>query len=165
MTSKFYLYKSLGHKSIDKCPWSSKKCMNIIYTHQFLKQKSHFPLPNVIFLQQSCQMSKGAYFTSEPLFIEWKKKKIKALLLLFFNQQNFWMQMNKSPLWWFAVWVSLSHTEQAQWMWLVSSWVQGKIKDWHCYQWIMRFVFISENKVITEPSHRLLYVCSIYFSV
>lgn len=49
------------------------------------------------FLQQVCQMSAGVYFISEPLFIEWKKEKAPTLLLLF-NQQDFWMQMNESPL-------------------------------------------------------------------
>ena len=47
--SKFYPCRSLEHKSIDKCPWTSKKCTNTIYTRQFFGQKFHFPLPNVIF--------------------------------------------------------------------------------------------------------------------
>lgn len=126
------------------------------------------PLPTAkcYFLQQLCKMSEGVYFTRVSHFFRGGgvgERSPNTLLLS--NQQDFWMQMNESPLWWLAAWVSLSHLEQAWWMWLVSSWVQGKIKDWHCYQWVMRFVFISENKVITQPNHCLLYVGSIYFSV
>ena len=47
--SKFYPRKSLEHESTEKCPWTSKKYTNTIYTRQFFKQKFHFPLPNVIF--------------------------------------------------------------------------------------------------------------------
>lgn len=47
--SKFYPCRSPEHKSIDKCPWTSKKYTNTIYTRQFFGQKFHFPLPNVIF--------------------------------------------------------------------------------------------------------------------
>lgn len=104
--SKFYMCRSLEHQSIDKCPWPSKECTNIIYT---LVPEVRVPLP----------IAKCYFFTAvlpdawrhifhqwATFIIEWKDKKVFCLLLPF-NQQNFWMQMNESPLWWLAAWVFL----------------------------------------------------------
>lgn len=43
-------------------------------------------------------MSEVVYFISEPLFIEGGGEEKPPTLLLLFNQQDFWMQMNESPL-------------------------------------------------------------------
>lgn len=66
--SRFYLCKTLESESIAKCPWPSKKCTNIIYVHPFLKQKSHFPLPNAIFYSRSARWVKS-YISSASHFL------------------------------------------------------------------------------------------------
>lgn len=137
----------------------------ILYTHISSSSKSPTSHCQMLFFTAALRDEWRRIFHEWATFYRVKEKNKAPTLLLLFNQQDFWMQMSESPLPWLAAWVSLSHRQQAQWTWLVFSWVQGKIKDWYCYQWIMRFVFISKNKIITEPSHRLLYVCSIYFSV
>lgn len=71
--------------NIDKCPWTSK--YNTIYTAQFFEQSS---TSHCQMLYSSSERSKvKPYFSSEPLFIEWKWRGGGKSLTLLFNNKDF----------------------------------------------------------------------------
>lgn len=89
--------------------------VQILYIHISSSSKSPTSHCQMLFFTAALQDEwRHIFHQSEPLFIEWGagggKKEAQTLLLLS-NQQDFWMQMNESPLWRLAAWVSLSHLE------------------------------------------------------